>query len=73
MNKYLLLLALFPLLSFSQEKIEGMVMEANPENNRLGLAGANVYWMGSPTGTVTNEEGLFSKLFTKECVSVRNL
>lgn len=66
MNKYLLLITLFPLLSFSQEKIEGMVMEANPENKHLGLAGANVYWMDSPTGTITNSEGLFSIPFTKE-------
>ena len=66
MNKYLLLIALFPLLSFSQEKIEGMVMEANSENKHLGLAGANVYWKDSPTGTVTNGDGLFSIPFTKE-------
>ncbi|MGB5497948.1 MAG: TonB-dependent receptor [Maribacter sp.] len=66
MNKYLLLFALFPLLSFSQEKIEGMVMEANPENKHLGLAGANVYWKDSQTGTITDEEGLFSIPFIKE-------
>ncbi len=66
MNKYLLLLALFPLFSFSQEKLEGMVMEANRENKHLRLAGANVYWMNSQTGTITNEEGLFSIPFTKE-------
>ncbi|MBT8300818.1 MAG: TonB-dependent receptor, partial [Maribacter sp.] len=57
---------LFPLLCFSQEKIEGMVMEANSENKHLGLAGANVYWMGSQMGTITDEEGLFSIPFTKE-------
>jgi len=66
MSKYFLLITLLPLLSFSQEKIEGMVMEANPENKHLGLAGANVYWMDSQTGTITNEEGLFSIPFTKE-------
>ncbi|NNK77047.1 MAG: TonB-dependent receptor [Maribacter sp.] len=57
---------LFPLLCFSQEKIEGMVMEANSENKHLGLAGANVYWMGSQMGTITDKEGLFSIPFTKE-------
>ena len=66
MNKYFLLIALFPLLSISQEKIEGRVIEANPENKQLGLAGANVYWMNSQTGTVTNSEGLFSIPFTRE-------
>ncbi len=66
MNKYLLLIALLPLLSFSQEKIDGMVMETNSENKHIGLQGANVYWMNSQTGTITNEEGLFSIPFTKE-------
>ncbi|MCP4975226.1 MAG: TonB-dependent receptor [Maribacter sp.] len=66
MNKYIILTILLPLFSFSQEKIEGMVMEANSENKHLGLAGANVYWMNSQTGTITNEEGLFSIPFTKE-------
>ncbi len=44
----------------AQDKIEGMVMEANEQGKHLGLSGANVYWLNSPIGTITNDEGLFS-------------
>ena len=64
--KILLFISLLPVLSISQEKVEGMVMEANSENKHLGLAGANVYWMDSQTGTITNKEGLFSIPFSQE-------
>ncbi|MEM8926907.1 MAG: TonB-dependent receptor [Bacteroidota bacterium] len=46
--------------SIAQQKIEGMVMEANNEGKHIGLSGANVYWLNSPIGTITNDEGLFS-------------
>ncbi len=52
--------------SFSQDKVEGMVMESNTENKHIGLSGANVYWMDSQIGTITNEEGLFSIPYSKE-------
>ena len=68
MNKYIIvcLTALIPYLTFSQEKVEGMVMEASEGNKHLGLSGANVYWMGSQIGTMTNEEGLFAIPYKKE-------
>lgn len=50
----------------AQEKVEGMVMEANSENKHIGLPGASVYWMNSQIGVITNEEGLFSIPFKKE-------
>lgn len=55
-----------PLLAISQNNIEGMVMEDNPENRRLGLAGANVYWLNSQTGTITKADGSFVIPFKKE-------
>ena len=55
-----------PLLAVSQSNIEGMVMEANPDNKHLGLAGANVYWLNSQTGTMTQEDGSFVIPFKKE-------
>ncbi|MGI9550062.1 MAG: TonB-dependent receptor [Aurantibacter sp.] len=61
-----LLIGLLPLLSLSQDKVEGMVMETNSENKHIGLPGANVYWMNSQIGTITNEEGLFSIPYKKE-------
>jgi outer membrane receptor for ferrienterochelin and colicin len=59
-----MVLSLLP--TFSQDKVEGMVMEANTENKHIGLSGANVYWLNSQIGTITNEEGLFSIPYTKE-------
>lgn len=55
-----------PLLAISQNNIEGMVMEDNPENRRLGLAGANVYWLNSQTGTITKTDGSFVIPFKQE-------
>ena len=73
MKIHLYLIAFLPLLSFSQEKVEGMVMESNPENKHIGLSGASVYWMDSQIGTVTNKEGLFSipyeKIYDKLIIS----
>ncbi|HMB63957.1 MAG TPA: TonB-dependent receptor, partial [Eudoraea sp.] len=62
----IVIIGLLPLFSLSQEKIEGMVMESNAENKHIGLAGANVYWMNSPLGTVTSEDGTFSIPYTGE-------
>ena len=59
-------LMVFPLLGYTQTKIEGVVMELNSANNEIGLSGANVYWMDSQTGTITNDEGLFSIPYLKE-------
>ena len=50
----------------AQEKVEGMVMEANTEGKHIGLSGANVYWLNSPIGTITNEDGLFSIPYDKK-------
>lgn len=54
------------MLSFSQEKITGMIMEANEKNEHIGLAGANVYWLNTSVGTVTDIDGKFSLSYTKE-------
>ena len=55
-----LLFLFFSLYGYAQEKIEGMVMEANAENKHIGLSGANVYWLDTEVGTVTDENGLFA-------------
>ena len=60
------ILFFIPMTIFSQDKVEGMIMEANNGNKHTGLAGANVYWMDSQTGTITNEEGLFSIPYSEE-------
>ena len=57
---------LLPTILFSQEKIIGMIMEANERNEHIGLAGANVYWLDTSVGTVTNLDGMFSLEYKKE-------
>jgi outer membrane receptor for ferrienterochelin and colicin len=57
---------LLPTILFSQEKITGMIMEANERNEHIGLAGANVYWLDTSVGTVTNLDGMFSLEYKKE-------
>ena len=44
----------------SQQKVEGIIKEADAESKHSSLSGANVYWLNSPIGTITNENGLFS-------------
>lgn len=58
-------MAMLPLFGFSQEKVEGVVLDSEGEN-ALGLSGASVYWQDSQTGVVTNFDGEFSIPYTKE-------
>lgn len=65
--KYLIYILLtLPLFAFSQDKISGMIMEANEKNEHIGLAGANVYWLNTSVGTVTNIDGKFTIPYKKE-------
>ncbi|MEM7379796.1 MAG: TonB-dependent receptor [Bacteroidota bacterium] len=62
----MIFLGLLPSLAFSQQRLKGMVMEANSENKHIGLGGANVYWMDSQTGTITKADGTFSIPYIEE-------
>ncbi len=66
MKKLLYILLILPFSMSSQEKITGMIMEANNKNEHIGLAGANVYWLNTTIGTVTNIDGMFSLDYKKE-------
>ncbi|WP_242092837.1 TonB-dependent receptor [Aestuariivivens sediminicola] len=54
------IILLLPSIIYSQEKISGMIMEANEKNEPIGLAGANVYWLDTEIGTVTDIDGGFN-------------
>ena len=54
------LLLCFPIIVFSQEKLEGIVTEATSDNKIFPLAGANVFWLNTSVGAVTDIEGKFS-------------
>ncbi|MFD1614730.1 TonB-dependent receptor [Gelatiniphilus marinus] len=65
--KYLIyILLMLPIVSFSQDKISGIIMEANDKNEHIGLAGANVYWLDTTVGTVTDIDGKFTIPYKKE-------
>ncbi len=66
MKRLLYVILLLPALMLSQDKISGMIMEANEMNEHIGLAGANVYWLDTTVGTVTNENGEFSLSYNKD-------
>lgn len=58
MRKLLYLLLLVPILSISQEKVEGIILEVI-NNKEVPLGGANVFWLGTQVGDVTDFDGLF--------------
>ncbi len=60
MKKLLIILLWLPIIVTAQQKLEGTVMEANPNNNNVPLSGANVYWLNSAIGTITSTDGSFS-------------
>lgn len=66
MKQLIYIVFMFPAFLVSQERISGKVLEANNENQDIGLAGANVYWLNSEVGTVTNIDGDFTLLYKPE-------
>ena len=66
MKRINLLFILFPLFLFSQEKIEGTINETNTNNQKIGLPGANVRWLNTSIGAVTDFNGKFTIPFKKE-------
>ena len=62
---FYLSILLLPSLLMAQEKLEGIIMEASGENSSIGLSGANVYWLNSQIGTITQEDGRFTIPYKK--------
>lgn len=58
MRKILLIILLFPLCVFSQQKISGTITET-VNTKEVPLGGANVYWLNTSVGSVTDFEGNF--------------
>ncbi len=50
---------LLPFIVASQEQLKGKVLEST-NSKESPLPGANVYWLGSSVGSITNEDGTFS-------------
>ncbi|MFC0604618.1 TonB-dependent receptor [Winogradskyella pulchriflava] len=60
MKKYLILnFMLLSLVLSAQEQLKGIVLEGSSAQESP-LPGANVYWLGSSIGTITNDDGTFA-------------
>ena len=66
MKNILYILLLIPALTFSQDQLSGMIMEANTGNKHVPLAGANVYWLDTTVGSVTDIDGKFTIPYKQE-------
>ena len=65
MKNYIFIALLFPLCVFSQEKVTGTITE-NVNNKEVPLSGANVYWLNTQIGTVTDFDGNFEIAYKPE-------
>jgi outer membrane receptor for ferrienterochelin and colicins len=60
MKKYLIINLIFlSLIINAQEQLKGLVLEFS-STKEMPLPGANVYWLNSSVGTITQEDGTFS-------------
>jgi len=50
----------------AQDSVSGVILETNNENEEIPLLGANVYWLDTTVGAITDEEGKFSISYKKE-------
>ena len=66
MKLLLYILLIVPAALFSQEKIIGKIMEVNEKGFHVSLNGANVYWLNTSIGTITDIDGNFSLPYKKE-------
>lgn len=58
-------LMLLPVLMISQETVKGIILEIDDQGNETPLPGANVYWLNTSIGTVTDFEGNFTLTYEK--------
>jgi len=66
MKTIVYIMVLFSGLIFSQETVSGLIMEASNKNEQVSLVGANVYWLNTTIGAVTNIDGAFTVIYKPE-------
>ncbi|WP_138433252.1 TonB-dependent receptor [Winogradskyella algicola] len=59
MKKFVIIMLLLPFIGLSQDQLEGVILETST-GKEMPLPGANVYWLGSTIGSITDEDGTFS-------------
>lgn len=66
MKRIIYLFLLLPFLLFSQITINGTIKHINANNNKTPLAGANISWLNTSVGAITNFDGKFKIPYKKE-------
>jgi len=66
MKKWYLIFFLFSFSGIAQETLEGRIEEADDSNDSWGIPNANVFWLNTEIGTVTDFDGNFSIPYKKE-------
>lgn len=51
---------MLPILIFSQDQLSGEILEVNTENKSFPVVGANVFWLNTSVGVVTDIDGKFT-------------
>jgi outer membrane receptor for ferrienterochelin and colicins len=64
MKQFIFMLMILPSVVFTQEKLSGKVLDN--ADGELPLPGANVYWLNTSVGAVTNFEGEFTLPYKPE-------
>ena len=70
MKNIFYIVLILPIIMSSQDKINGTILEANEKNEVIGLPGANVYWLNTSVGAVTDIDGKFSIPYEKDYVQL---
>lgn len=60
MKQFLYILLILPIVCFSQDKIKGTIMETDTNNKSIPLSGANLHWLDTTVGAVTDFDGNFT-------------
>lgn len=60
MKNIIYILLALPFLMFSQDQLSGEILEVNTENNTFPVVGANVFWLNTSVGAVTDIDGKFT-------------
>ncbi|WP_250434781.1 TonB-dependent receptor [Hanstruepera flava] len=66
MKKIFFLVMLLPFITFAQDELQGTIFEKNDSNQTIPLPGANVYWLNSDKGDVTDFNGKFSVPYSSQ-------
>ncbi|WP_456437384.1 TonB-dependent receptor [Psychroserpens sp.] len=65
MKNILYIIFALPVLMFSQDQLSGEILEANTENKTIPVVGANVFWLNTSVGAVTDFDGKFTIPYEK--------